>query len=71
MPPSAINGTPLFLQRFRDFGNRRDLRHADAGDDAGRADRARADADLDAIGARLDEGLGRVARNDVAANEPA
>src|SRR5690606_38331777 len=32
------------------------LRHADAGHDAGGADRARPDADLDAVGARIDQG---------------
>ena len=33
----------------------RDLRHAGAGDDARRADRARADADLDRVDAELDQ----------------
>ena len=45
MPPSAITGTPC---RTRDLGaleDRRHLRHADAGDDPRRADRARSDAD--------------------------
>ena len=45
----------------RHVGDRRDLRHADAGDDAGRADRARADADLDAVGAVIDQRLGAAA----------
>ena len=38
-----------------DVRHRGDLRHADAGDDARGADRTRADADLDAIGARGDQ----------------
>ena len=46
---------PTPRQRICD---RRDLRHADAGDDARRADRARTDADLDAVGAVVDERLG-------------
>jgi hypothetical protein len=41
----------------RAVGDGGDLRHADAGDDARGADRARPDADLDRVGARVDEGL--------------
>jgi hypothetical protein len=44
--------------RLRGFDRRHDggqLRHADAGDDAGGADRARADADLDGIRAGIDQ----------------
>ena len=43
------------LEGFGDGRHGRDLRNADAGDDARRADRAGADADLDAVGARVDE----------------
>src|SRR3546814_1930853 len=46
--------------------DRGELRHADARDDAGGADRARADANLDAVGARVDQRLGRVAGRDIA-----
>ena len=45
------------------------LRHAYAGDDAGGADGAGADADLDAVGARLYEGLGALGGGDVAGDE--
>src|SRR5690606_6431240 len=54
------------FERGRDLGDRRDLRHADARDDARRADRAGADADLDRIGACFDERARRLARHDVA-----
>ena len=46
-----------------------DLRHADAGDDAGGADRAGADADLDGVRARVDERLRAGAGGDVAADD--
>ena len=52
MPPSAITGTPLARAPRRTSMIGRELRHADAGHHAGRADRARSDADLDRIGAR-------------------
>ena len=55
MPPSAITGTSASAQRRGDIGDRGDLRHADAGDDARGADRARADADLDRVRARIDQ----------------
>ena len=45
---------PRFRHRIHDRG---ELRHADARDDARGADRARADADLDGIGARIDQRL--------------
>ena len=48
MPPSEITGTSVLASASATFGDRGDLRHADAGDDARRADRARADADLHA-----------------------
>ena len=49
--------------------DRGDLRDADAGDDAGGADRAGADADLDAVDAGVDERLRAVAGGDVAADD--
>ena len=49
-----------------DVVDRRDLRHADPRDDAGRADRARPDPDLDRVGAGVDQRLGRVGGRDVA-----
>src|SRR5690606_39075292 len=57
------------LERGRDLGDRRDLRHADPGDDPRRADRARPDADLDGIGTRLDQRAGRFAGHDIAGNQ--
>ena len=47
----------------------RQLRHADAGDDARGADRAGADADLDAIGAGIDQRLGAVGGGDIAGDD--
>ena len=49
--------------------NRRDLGHADAGDDAGRADRARPDADLDRVGPGVGQGAGAVGGGDVAGDD--
>ena len=46
-----------------------DLRHADACNDAGRADRAGTDADLDAVRTRFDERLGGFGGNDVAGDD--
>src|SRR5690606_21072175 len=57
------------LGRRRDVRDCGDLRHADARDDACRANRTRADADLHAVGARLDERLGRFRGHDVAADD--
>ena len=56
------------LQRGGDVVDRHDLRHADAGHDARGADRARADADLDRVGAGLDQRARRGAGGDVAAD---
>ena len=42
--------------------DRGELRHADARHHAGGADRARADADLDGVGAGIDQRLGALAR---------
>ena len=49
--------------------DRRDLRHADACNDTGGADGARADADLHAIRARVDQGLRAGCRRDVARDQ--
>ena len=68
MPPSAISGTPRALQRGGDVVDRRDLRHADAGDDARGADRAGTDADLHGVGAGLDQRQRGLAGGDVAAD---
>ena len=46
------------LERRGHVSHGRDLRHAHAGHDARGADRARADADLDAVRAGRDQGLG-------------
>jgi hypothetical protein len=68
IPPSAMIGTPRFGRRGA-VGDRRDLRDADARDDARGADRARADADLDRVGAGVDERLGGLGRGDVAGDQ--
>src|SRR5207249_11208214 len=47
----------------------RDLRYADAGHDAGRTDRPRADADLHTVGTRVDQRLSTSAGSDVAADD--
>ena len=62
MPPSAITGTSRLRHASTDVEDRRELRHADAGDDARGADRAGADADLDRVGAGIDQRLGAFAR---------
>ena len=49
--------------------DRGDLWHADARDDASRANRARPDADLHRIRARVDQRLRRLGRRDVARND--
>ena len=69
MPPSAITGTPARRGDARGVEHRGELRHADAGDDARRADRAGPDADLDRRDARLDQRLGALGRRDVAADD--
>ena len=68
MPPSAITGTPLCAasRRVHDRGQ---LRHADAGDDPRGADRARPDADLDRVGARVDQRPGRLGGGDIAGDD--
>src|SRR5690606_923936 len=65
----ADDRDPGVLGGERGLVDGRDLRDADAGDDAGGADGAGSDADLDAVAARVDAGLGAVARGDVAADD--
>ena len=55
MPPSAMIGVSVRRRRARRLRDRGDLRHAGAGDDAGRADRAGAHADLHRAHAGGDE----------------
>ena len=69
MPPSAITGTSAFLRGLDRIHDRGELRHADAGDDARGADRARADADLDRVGAGIDQRLRALLRGDVAGDD--
>ena len=57
------------LQRFGHVRDRGDLRHAHAGHDTGRADRARADADLHCVGALFDQRARGGGRGDVAADD--
>ena len=64
------DGDAVFVGDLRAFHHGGDLRHADARNDARRADGAGADADLDAVRARLDErfrggGGGNVARDEL------
>ena len=68
-PPSPMSGTPAGRAGERGLVDRGDLRHADAGDDAGGADRARPDADLDGVDPGVDERLGAGAGGDVAADD--
>ena len=68
-PPSAMMGMPYWSATAGGVIDGGDLRHADAGHHAGGADGAGADADLDAVGAGLDEGVGAVGGGDVAGDE--
>jgi hypothetical protein len=65
-PPSAMIGTPLVAASSRSFHHRGQLRHADTGDDARGADRARPDPDLDRIRPGIDQRAGRFGGGDVA-----
>ena len=56
-------------RRLRRLEDRGELRHADAGDDARRADRARPDADLDRVRAGVDQRLRALARRDIAGDD--
>ena len=69
MPPSAMTGTSCVGGRLDRLHDRGELGHADAGDDARGADRARADADLDGVGAGVDERLGAFPRRHVAGDD--
>ncbi len=69
MPPSAMIGNVALGRRARARRDRRDHRHADAGDDARRADRSGADADLHRVDAAVDERDRGVGRGDVAGDE--
>ena len=69
MPPSAITGTSAFLGRRDRIHDGGQLRHADAGDDPGGADRAGTDADLDRVGAGVDQRLRAVVGGDVAGDD--
>ena len=60
---------PVLLRDFDRIHDRGQLRHADAGDDARGADRARTDADLDRIRARIDQRLGAVGGGDIAGHD--
>ena len=68
MPPSATSGMPVSCGT-RGLGDGGDLGHARAGDHAGGADGAGADANLDGVGAGVDEGHGSVVGGDVAGHE--
>ena len=57
---------PVAARRLHRIEDRRELGHADAGDHAGGADRAGADADLDRVGAGIDQGARAGAGRDVA-----
>ena len=61
---AAIGDQRHVLERRRDVLDRGDLRHADAGDDARGADRARTDADLDAVRTVVDQRFRAVAGAD-------
>ena len=65
IPPSAMTGTPWSDGRLRDVPHRRHLRDAHAGDDARRADRARALADLEPVRARVQQRLSGLGGRDV------
>ena len=64
-----MTGTPAGLQACAAAWTAVICGAPDAGDDAGRADRARTHADLDGVGAGVDERLGALARRDVAADD--
>ena len=69
MPPSAMTGTPVGRRDARDVVDRADLRDADARHDTRRADRAGPDADLQRVGARVDERPRRLGGGDVAGDD--
>ena len=63
------HGNPVPDRHLGDVEDGRDLRHADAGDDAGGADRAGPDAGLQAVRAGVDQRLGGLAGGDVAGDQ--
>ena len=69
MPPSAITGTSALDAASAADMDRGQLRHADPGHDPGGADGAGPDADLDRIGAGIDQRLGTVGRGHVAGDD--
>ena len=69
MPPSAISGTPMLPRGLGALEHGRELRHADAGDEPGRAGEAGADPDLDRVGTGCGEIGDAVARRDVAGDD--
>ena len=69
MPPSAMMGMPRLRRGARGLRDGGDLRHAGAGDHARGADGAGTDADLDGVGAGVDEGHGAVVGGDVAGDQ--
>ena len=69
MPPSAISGTPASRVAREHSRDRGDLRHARAADHTRGADRARSDADLDAVDAQLDQIPGAFVGRDVARDQ--
>src|ERR1700693_3920530 len=68
IPPSAIRGT-FVPATARALADRVDLRHARAGHDPRRADRARPDADLDGVGTSLHEVPRPLLRRHVSRND--
>jgi hypothetical protein len=68
-PPSAMTGTSCSSPPGDARRRWRDLRHADPGHDARGADAPGPDADLDRVGAGVDERLGGVGRRDVAGDD--
>ena len=64
-----MTGTPAGLQASDASWTAVTCGTPHAGDDPGGADRAGAEADLDRVGARVDERLGALAGGDVAADD--
>src|SRR4051794_12298733 len=62
---AAVRDHRYAVRRLCDVVDRGDLRYADPGDDTRRADRARADADLEPVRTCVDQRLRRVRRRDV------
>ena len=68
MPPSAMTGVLLFMRHLDGIHNGSELRHADTGNDSGGANRAWPDADLDRVGAGIDQRPGALAGRNIAGN---